>query len=172
MMHEQRKPVETSEQVGIRPKREADWLDGAALVPARNVGGRPAKDYRARGNRKLECPQCGFIARCSAAAIERAGGLPTCGCGRGMIVPNLRDRAAIEWDALAAELESYGRNAYDAAMRELGHVDMIAPRRSTERHGGAQRRCEVNGCHKFSAGRYCAEHEHDRPEMAAAHRSM
>ena len=29
---------------------------------------------------KLECVQCGFIARASRSAIEKAG-LPTCGCG-------------------------------------------------------------------------------------------
>jgi hypothetical protein len=151
------------------PAIDTDWLAGAS-APAANPGGRPAKDYAARGNRKFECPECGFMARCSARAIERAGGLPRCACGGQTILPNLRDRAAVEWDALEAELVSYGRDAYDAAMRELGYAGMVEPRTRPAGSGLVQRRCEASGCHKFSAGRFCSEHEHERPAMAPERR--
>jgi hypothetical protein len=135
-----------------------------------NPGGRPAKDYAGRGNRKMECPACGFIARCSAGAIERAGGLPSCACGECMILPNLRDRAAVEWDALETELVSYGRDAYDAAMRELGYAGMVEPRTAPRRSGAAQQRCQGPGCHKFRSARYCPSCEQERPEMAPERR--
>jgi hypothetical protein len=145
-----------------------DWLAGAS-APAANPGGRPAKGHKGR-QRKLCCPDCGFIAYATAGAVERAGGLPSCACGGAMIVPNLRDRAAIEWDALEAELVSYGRDAYDAAMRELGYGGMVEPRTAPRRSGAAQQRCQGPGCHKFTAGRYCPSCEQGRPEMAPAHR--
>lgn len=155
--------------MSAQPYEVDPWLGDIPTesTPSAPVG-RPAKSYSGR-MRKVHCVGCGCIVYASRGALQRSG-LPACGCGERMQLANLRDRAAVEWDALAAELESYGRDAYDAAMRELGHVDMIAPRRSTEHHGGAQRRCEVNGCHKFAAGRYCAEHEQHRPEMAPASR--
>lgn len=158
---------------------ESDWLGDVSEAP-RNVGGRPAKDYSARGNRKIECPDCGFIARCSAASIERAGGLPSCACGAAMIVPNLRDRAVIEWDALEAELTALGveRDAsgkviadpFADAMRELGFDGMVISPYGNRRGGATQTRCEASGCHKYSAGRYCPEHEHERPAMGSAYK--
>jgi hypothetical protein len=82
--------------------------------------------------------------------------------GEPMALANLRDRAAVEWDALERELASYGRDAYNAAMRELGFTDMIEPKRVSARlGGGAQKRCQWEGgyCTKFASGRYCAEHD-------------
>jgi hypothetical protein len=153
----------------MSPLTETAWLGDTVPPVARGKVGRPAKDHSGR-QRKVYCQRCGFIAYASRRALQRAG-MPSCGCGESLQIANLRDRAAVEWDALAEELESYGRDAYDAAMRELGYTNMIAPRRSAERHGGRQRRCEASGCEKFTAGRYCPEHEHDRPAMAAARRA-
>jgi hypothetical protein len=144
------------------------WL-GEVAAP-QNVGGRPAKGHVGR-QRKVHCERCGFIAYASRGALQRSG-FPVCGCGEPMTLANLRDRAAVEWDELEAELLSYGRGAYDAAMRELGYTAMIAgkaPRRS----GAAQHRCEWEGgyCAKFTSGRYCPEHEHaNRPQMGSTHR--
>lgn len=136
---------------------EADWLDSAPVVV--NPGGRPAKGHVGR-QRKIHCEACGFIAYASRGALQRSG-FPLCGCGEVMQLANLRDRAAVEWDALEAELSSYGRPAYQAAMRELGYTDML-PKRSKYGKGGAgQKRCGWEGgyCSVFSASRYCAEHE-------------
>lgn len=133
---------------------ETDWLD----APTRNVGGRPPKGYSARSNRKLECPSCGFACRCSTAAVKRAAALPTCGCGVGMIVPNLRDRAAIEPDALEAELCEQGRTVYNAAARELGWPHWSAPKRES-RSGTSRCQWEGGYCMTFVSGRFCREHE-------------
>lgn len=140
---------------------EADWL-GTDAEPQRNRGGRPAKDYRARGNRKLECPSCGFVCRCSAAAVARAGGLPSCACGERMVVPELRDRAVIEWDALAAELQEAGPATWNRAMRELGHVDAIVTTHPERRGGAERRRCtwDAGYCTRWplSGSDRCREH--------------
>ncbi len=68
-----------------------------------------------------------------------------------MLLASAADRAAVEWDALEAELLSYGRDAYDAAMRELGYRDMIEPRRAPRKSGAAQHRCGWEGgyCSEF-----------------------
>ncbi len=142
------------------------WLED--VPPVKSAGGRPAKGHVGR-QRKMHCERCGFIAYASRGALQRSG-LPRCGCGEPMQLANLRDRAAVEWDALEAELVSYGRDAYDAAMLELGYTDMIAPRTAPRKSGAVQHRCAAEGCHKFTAGRYCPEHVEHRPEMGAAHR--
>lgn len=149
---------------------DSAWLGGASASPVapRNPGGRPAKGHVGR-QRKVHCERCGFIAYASRGALQRSG-LPVCGCGEPMTLANLRDRAAVEWDALEAELLSYGRDAYDTAMRQLGYSGMVEPRTRPAGSGLAQHRCEASGCHKFATGRYCPEHEHHRPEMAPAYR--
>jgi hypothetical protein len=110
--------------------------------------------------RKIHCEACGVILYGSAAALTRSG-LPVCGCGERMTVPNLRDRAAVEWDALEIELRSYGPLAFNDAMRELGHLAMVEPLKDTSRKGGAeQKRCGWEGgyCSVYVASRYCTEH--------------
>jgi hypothetical protein len=141
---------------------ESDWLGGATAPPAPkpHAGGRPAKGYVGK-QRKIHCERCGFIAYVTRAALARCG-FPTCACGEPMVLANLRDRAIVEWDALERELASYGRDAYNAAMRELGFTAMIEPKRVSARlGGGAQKRCRWEGgyCAKFASGRYCAEHD-------------
>lgn len=145
------------------------WL-GEVAEP-RNVGGRPAKGYVGR-QRKIHCEPCGFIAYASRGALQRSG-LPVCGCGEPMTLANLRDRAAVEYDALEAELLSYGRDAYDAAMRELGYTGMIAKRSGDSKGGAEQHRCEWEGgyCSVFASGRYCSEHTlENRPVLASTYR--
>jgi hypothetical protein len=66
--------------------------------------GRPAKDHSGR-QRKLQCERCGFLCYVSRGALQRCG-VPRCACGETLRLANLRDRAAVEWDQLAAELES------------------------------------------------------------------
>lgn len=135
-----------------------DWLGDVADAPApRSRGGRPAKGYVGR-QRKVECP-CGFIAYVTRGALEKAGGLPVCACGEPMALANLRDRYAVEPDALERELERYGARAYAAAMRELGLGRMRVTVPSG--HGGGRpdrKRCEWTSCPKFSSGRFCPEH--------------
>jgi hypothetical protein len=145
-----------------------DWLGGAPALPTPNPGGRPAKGHVGY-QRKIHCEACGFIAYVTRAALLRSG-FPTCGCGEPLALANLRDRAAVEWDALNAELRSYGRDAYDAAMRELGFAGMVEPRKRPAGSGLVQHRCEASGCHKFSGERYCPEHVDHRPEMAPERR--
>jgi hypothetical protein len=138
---------------------ESDWLGDAAASSKPHAGGRPAKGHTGR-QRKIHCERCGFIAYASRGALERSG-YPRCACGDAMVLANLRDRAAVEWDALEHELVSYGRDAYNAAMRELGFTDMIQPAaRARSLGGGAQKRCQWEGgyCTRFASGRYCAEH--------------
>jgi hypothetical protein len=150
---------------------ESAWLgDVESPATRRNLAGRPAKGHVGR-QRKVHCERCGFIAYASRGALQRSG-LPVCGCGEPMTLANLRDRAAVEWDALEAELVSYGRDAYDAAMRELGYTGMIEPRTAPRKSGAAQKRCQWEGgyCAKFASGRYCPEHREHRPDMAPAHR--
>lgn len=53
---------------------EIGQFPGAALNPSRPTKKQPTRMI------KMECQSCGFIARASRSAIERAG-LPTCGCG-------------------------------------------------------------------------------------------
>jgi hypothetical protein len=55
-------------------------------------------------------------------------------------------------------------------MRELGYRGMVEPRTRPAGSGLVQHRCEAPRCHKFSDGRYCAEHKHGRPEMAPERR--
>jgi hypothetical protein len=138
---------------------ESAWLGDVVPLAVRGVGGRPAKGHVGR-QRKLLCSGCGFIAYASAGAIGRAGGLPTCGCGGELHLPNLRDRAAVEGDALEAELMRSGPDAWNEACRELGTRDAMIVR-SFKRDGGAEgsKRCEWTSCSKFSRGRFCPEHD-------------
>ena len=76
----------------------------SATVKQRKPG-RPAKDHRGR-LRKIECPACGFIARASAAAL-RAAGVPVCGCGEPMQVPQLRDLERIDPDGFERSSAGY-----------------------------------------------------------------
>jgi hypothetical protein len=136
----------------------SSWL---AEEPRR--GGRPCKGRapQRKRMRKLQCIDCGLIVYATSATAIRETGPPTCGCGGAMIVPNLRDRAAIERELLEAELIEYGRDAYNAAARVLGWGLWIEP--SRDRQGGAERRrCQWQGghCVKYpSGGLYCPEHE-------------
>jgi hypothetical protein len=148
---------------------EADWL-GDVPQPAAPVG-RPRSTQTGR-MRKVHCIGCGCIVYASRGALQRSG-LPVCGCGERMALANLRDRAAIEWDALDAELRSYGVKAYDAAMRELGETPQREHGGAYGHGGGAQHRCEWEGghCAKYSSARYCPEHElHTRAAMAPSSR--
>lgn len=147
---------------------ETDWLGDATAPPAPNPGGRPAKGHVGR-QRKVHCERCGFIAYASRRALQRSG-LPVCGCGEPMALANLRDRYAIEPDAVESELHGYGRAAYVAGMREIGETP---ERESGGRygHGGAgQHRCEWEGgyCTKYSGGRYCPEHSNAGRAAATA----
>jgi hypothetical protein len=146
-----------------------DWLAGAS-APAANPGGRPAKGHKGR-QRKLCCPDCGFIAYATAGAVERAGGLPLCACGGAMIVPNLRDRAVIEWDTLEAELSRLGVDRWNAAMREIGATALVAPKHADRRSGAAAKRCAwpEGHCVKFTSAVYCPEH--DPAEQASRRRA-
>ena len=94
----------------------------SATVKQRKPG-RPAKDHRGR-LRKIECPACGFIARASAAAL-RAAGMPLCGCGEPMAVPELRDLERIDPDRFEQTIGGLSHRAHTAAMRELGYEDAI-----------------------------------------------
>jgi hypothetical protein len=78
----------------------------------------------------------------------------------GYLEPNLRDRAAVEWDTLQAELATYGRDAYNAAMRDLGYRDLVDQLPRSRGGGAQQKRCEWDGgsCSGYAAGRYCNEH--------------
>lgn len=148
---------------------ETDWLAGAS-APASNPGGRPAKGHKGR-QRKLCCPECGFICYATAGAVERAGGLPSCACGSPLIVPNLRDRAVIEWDQLEAELSQLGRERWNDAMREIGSLDLVLPRYADRRSGAAPKRCAwaEGHCVKFTSAIYCPEH--DPAEQASRRRA-
>ena len=128
----------------------------SATVKQRKPG-RPATDHRGR-LRKIECPVCGFIARASAAAL-RAAGVPVCGCGEPMQVPQLRDLERIDPDGFEQTIRRLSHREHTAAMRELGHEDAIVrkapPRRSV------QPQCAAPGCSKFRAlgVKFCREHE-------------
>lgn len=148
---------------------ESDWLGGATASPAPNPGGRPAKDHRGR-QRKLLCDSCGFIAYATTGAIERAGGLPICACGGTLTLPNLRDRAVVEWDTLAGELKQLGPDAWNDAMREIGSPDLVVRTLRPRLSGARQHRCETSGCTRFSTGRYCPEHVEHRPAMGSAYK--
>jgi hypothetical protein len=58
-----------------------------------------------------------------------------------MRLANLRDRAIVEWDEQERELAGYGRDASNAAMRELGVTDMVEPKRVSR--GLRRRRAET-----------------------------
>jgi len=107
---------------------ETDWL-GDVTAYTKPLGGRPAKGHTGR-QRKLYCERCGFIAYASRGALERCG-FPSCACGEPMALANLRDRALVEWEQLERELMAYGRDAYNAAMRELGHTGMVETHRNS-----------------------------------------
>lgn len=152
-----------------------DWLAGAELEP-KNIGGRP----RTNGAGKLialECDECGLKLKATSRAALEQSGLPSCGCGGAFALVNMRDRAAIEWDALELELRAAGAQAYNDAMRELGHIDALLPVDShgrlenrDRRAGEGQARCQWAGghCMRYVSGRYCDEHKRDAPEMGAA----
>jgi hypothetical protein len=138
------------------------WL--GEFAPAARIGRPPINERERRGrSRKTLCPECGFIAYVTAGGVERAGGLPSCACGARMTVPNLRDRAAIEWDTLETELLAMGRHAYIEAMGELGFesADVVGPATVKRKGGGLARiRCQWPSCGKFTNGRrYCPEHD-------------
>lgn len=149
----------------------ADIERDAQQQRARNVGGRPAKGYNARGNHKLECPSCGFACRCSVASFNRAGALPTCGCGSTMAVPVLRDRAALLPADLEAELQTMSREEFVRTCRELGWRDLL--RADTPRKGnmdrGIRHTCQWPGgyCNVIVDGEFCTEHD---PATAALER--
>lgn len=142
------------------------------VVHVRKTGGRPAKGHVGR-QRKVHCEGCGVILYGSMAALTRSG-LPVCGCGERMQLANLRDRAAVEWDVLELEMGSWSREAYNAAMRELGYTGRLETRTYSRQSGAVQRRCGWEGgqCVRFVSGRYCPEHEHSaRPAVAVAART-
>lgn len=133
----------------------------------RKRGGRPAKGHVGY-QRKIHCQACGFIAYATRGALQRSG-FPRCGCGQPLTLANLRDRAAVEWDALKAELLAIGRDAYERACRELGYTDLIGKKGGPSR-SGRQSRCEFGTCTRWTSGVYCDEHKAHRPEVASAHR--
>lgn len=147
---------------------ETDWLGEAPSAPSQaghTKGGRKRTNGAGDRSRKLECPECGFIARCSAGALAHAG-YPTCGCGARLETPNLRDRALLDWDALADELARLPIREQNRIYRDLGYDDLVvaldstgkiaAPRRSGEK----AKRCQWDGgyCMKYVTGRLCPEH--------------
>lgn len=165
-----------------------DWLGGASAPPPPAPGGRPAKDHRGR-QRKLLCGSCGFICYATAGAIERAGGLPSCACGSQLEVPNLRDRLAIEPDAVerelfdagaaeafargasAVEAENAGRVRWNEAMREIGASALILPPPAKRDASAPPQRCQWDQgyCMKFVSSRYCPEHDpHESARRARA----
>lgn len=161
-----------------------DFLDmienDVAAAPARKCGRKP-KGYTGR-LRKIECPApgCGFIAQVSRGALVRCG-FPTCGCGERMQLAHMRDRAVVEYDALAEELESFGLvdkdrpelgTVFDRAMRELGYTDLVAPSKRDRKSGGDQHRCAYAGCHRWTAAEFCREHETYRPELGRARKGL
>ena len=129
-----------------------DWEAGFAPPPS--PGGRPAKSHAGR-MRKVECSPCGVILYGSTKALTTSG-LPVCGCGQEMVLPNLRDRAAVERDTLEAELMAAGRQAFNDAARELGwerwtdNPDAEARRAQQEQeHGFTTRACNCAVCGRF-----------------------
>jgi Na+-translocating ferredoxin:NAD+ oxidoreductase RNF subunit RnfB len=114
--------------------------------------GRPAKSHSGR-QRKASCPSCGFICYASASAYQHAG-LPTCGCGEPLVIANLRDLITVDPEAL----DSLSERAHDAAMRELGHTDMIRAKVPPRRI--SQPQCAKDGCSRFRAYgvKFCAAH--------------
>jgi Na+-translocating ferredoxin:NAD+ oxidoreductase RNF subunit RnfB len=104
--------------------------------------------------RKSECSTCGFIAYASAAAYMRAG-MPVCGCGDRMVLANLRDIAELEPE----RLDGLSERAFNQAMRELGHTDMIHAKQPPRRT--SQPQCAEPTCSRFRrrGARYCHEHE-------------
>lgn len=145
---------------------ESDWLEGSS-TPAkpRGKGGRKRTNGAGDRSRKLECPDCGFIARCSAGALNAAG-FPSCGCGARLELANLRDRAQLDWETLSAEIAQLAPAEQNRIYRELGYLDLVvaldsagriaAPRRS----GDAQKRCQWQGgyCSRYVTGATCPEH--------------
>ena len=114
---------------------------------------------RSNGNcsrlRKLECPACGWHCRTSAAMIRL--GAPLCACGAGALqVPELKDAAVVDWDALAASFTSL--RARNAAMRELGYPEAVESRSRGRRT--KQPQCKHDGCSRFRAygELYCPKH--------------
>jgi hypothetical protein len=107
-----------------------------------------------------------------------------------MVLPDIRDLIAVDWDMAQREVESAAfiaargngaamaaaenaaRVAWNDTLRETGLARYVVAARSADRGGNGQQRCSVNGCHKFSIGPYCREHEHaaDRPATAPAFR--
>lgn len=78
-----------------------------------------------------------------------------------MHLPEIRDRAAVDWDAVAVELATYSADALRNAERELG--GKMAPARSQyERSSGDRKRCAVIGCGAFVRGTYCDDHADKR----------
>lgn len=145
---------------------ETDWLgEPQASKPDRSRGGRKRTNGAGDRSRLIECPECGFKARTSATALREAG-FPTCGCGTRLELANMRDRAAVEPDALLDDLAKLAPRDQNAAYRELGWHDLTVPLDSKgriaagPRSGVSMKRCAWEGgyCTKFATGRYCPEH--------------
>ena len=155
-----------------------DFLECDTDTINRNVGGRPAKDYKARGNRKIQCAVCSFTARTSAAQLRNVAELPTC-CGEPMILPELRDRFALDPDTVweeaqlegmrlarerglqGFELQQSQRAHVNRVMRECGAKHLIvAPFQRDTRAAGTPRCKGPGGCNKITNGaEYCDEHK-------------
>lgn len=146
---------------------ENDWLGGTAApveIP-RARGGRKRTNGAGDRSRKLECPDCGFIARCSAGALNRAG-FPLCGCGARLELANLRDRVQLDYDALAAEIAQLPAREQNRIWRELGYLDLIVALdpdgniAAGPRSGLVTKRCQWQGgyCSRFVKGATCPEH--------------
>jgi hypothetical protein len=146
----------------------------AEQLAARKVGGRPAKDYAARGNVRISCDGCGFHCRASLLQLRRA--MPLCGCGYGALtVCNFRDRLALDEDGALSELGAMAPGAAAellrserlrvAEFRDYFRGAEQREQRRVSRGGAAQQRCSYDGpggCVRFaSRGGLCAEHYAD-----------
>jgi hypothetical protein len=153
---------------------ETQWLGDVTASPAPDRGGRPAKGHVGR-QRKLSC-LCGFGCYTSAQAVERYG-FPRCACGEEMRWANIRDRLALEPEAVREELS---REAFNELCREHGWSGLVEysgeelQAQERRRHGSRahpRKRCAGEGgyCSTFTAGRYCSEHE-QRGEITSGYR--
>lgn len=109
---------------------------------------RPAKGHTGR-QRKLECPDCGFIAYASGTAITSAG-VPTCACGEPMVVANVRDLLALGMVDVS-EIDT-------PTLRKLGYADVTRAKAPPSHKPWA--RCTFEGCNRRRARSesFCSEH--------------
>lgn len=147
--------------------RESDWLGDVEETAPRRRGGRLRVNGAGDRSRKLECPECGFICRTSAGALERAG-FPSCGCGTVLEAPNLRDRMRLEPETVEEEIGRFSLREQNRIWRELGYLDLVVPldadgrlKNLERRSGAAPRTCQWDGgyCNVYVSGQYCAEHD-------------